>query len=207
MREMKVKSVIPIYLIGLVWILCALIFPMYRWFDFIIALGISAIVYRITSRLIPYRIILVESKPEPINTGNSEVDEVLTTGTAYMSELNTLNLAISNTKINKQVDEMMRISKSIFDFITKNPTKVRQIRQFMNYYLPTAIKLLNNYNEFRNQGAKGENISSAMIKIEEVLDTIVVAFSKVLDNLFMDKALDTSVDIEVLEKMIKEEGF
>ena len=180
---------------------------MYRWFDFIIALGISAIVYRITSRLIPYRIILVESKPEPINTGNSEVDEVLTTGTAYMSELNTLNLAISNTKINKQVDEMMRISKSIFDFITKNPTKVRQIRQFMNYYLPTAIKLLNNYNEFRNQGAKGENISSAMIKIEEVLDTIVVAFSKVLDNLFMDKALDTSVDIEVLEKMIKEEGF
>jgi len=206
-REIKIKSVIPIYLIGLVWILYVIVFPIYRWYDFIIASGIAVIVYKIASKLIPSKTILVEDEPEPINTGDSDLDEVLTTGSAYMSELNTLNLAIPNVKINKQVDEMMRISKRIFKFITKNPKKVRQIRQFMNYYLPTTIKLLKNYEEFRKQEAKGENITTAMGKIEGVLETVVVAFSKVLDDLFMDKALDTSVDIEVLEKMIKEEGF
>jgi 5-bromo-4-chloroindolyl phosphate hydrolysis protein len=206
-REIKVKSVIPIYLIGLVWILCAFVLPMYRWYDFIIALVISAIVYKVTSNLIPSKTILIESEPDPINTGNIELDEVLTTGTAYISELNSLNMEIANEKINGQINEMMRITKHIFEFVTKNPTKVRQIRQFMNYYLPTTVKLLKNYDEFQKQGAKGENITSAMRKIEGVLDTIVNAFKKVLDDLFMDKALDTSVDIEVLEKMIKEEGF
>jgi len=180
---------------------------MYRWYDLAIALGISVVVYKITSRLIPSRTILIESEPEPISTGNSELDEILTAGTAYMSELSSLNMEIANEKINKQVNEMMRITKDIFEFIRGNPTKVRQIRQFMNYYLPTTVKLLKNYNEFRKQEAKGDNITSAMQKIEGVLDTIVDAFRKVLDGLFMDKALDTSVDIEVLEKMIREEGF
>lgn len=77
----------------------------------------------------------------------------------------------------------------------------------MNYYLPTTVKLLENYNEFGKQEAKGENITSTMKKVEEVLDTVVNAFKKVLDDLFMDKALDTSVDIEVLEKMLREEGL
>ena len=69
-------------------------------------------------QVIPSKTVLVEEEPEPINTGNKELDEVLTTGTAYMSELNTLNMNIPNIQINKQVDEMMHF-KGIFDFITK----------------------------------------------------------------------------------------
>ena len=151
MREVKVKSVIPVYIIGLVWLLCSSIFPMYRWYDLVIASGIAFLAYKVASKLFRPKTVLVEEEPEPINTGNKELDEVLTTGTAYMSELNTLNMNIPNIQINKQVDEMMRISRSIFDFITKNPTEVRQIRQFMNYYLPTTINLLKEYDEFRKQ--------------------------------------------------------
>lgn len=206
MRELKIKPVIPVYIAGLVWVLCVLALPMYRWYDLAIAAGISLLAYKISSILIPVKTILVESKPEPINTGNSELDEILNAGNAYMTELSNFNAKIVNEKINRQVNEMMSITKHIFDFITKNPLKVRQIRQFMNYYLPTAVKLLNNYNELQKQGSKGENIVSAMKKIEGVMDKIIDVFKKVLDDLFMDKALDISVDIEVLEKMIKEES-
>ena len=206
-REIKVKSVVPVYLIGVVWVIFAFILPMYRWYDFVIASVISVIVYKVSSNLIPSKTILVESEAEPINTGNAELDEILNTGTSYMSELNKLSMEIDNEKIGSKINEIMRISKSIFDFITKNPSKVKQIRQFMNYYLPTTVKLLKDYNEFRRQEAKGANITSAMQKIKGVLDTIINAFKKLLDDLFMDKALDVSVDIEVLEKMIKEKGF
>lgn len=119
MHEIKVKSIIPIYLIGLAWVLCTLILPMYRWYDFIIALIVSIIVYRVASNLIPQKTVLIESEPEPISTGNTELDEVLTTGTAYMTKLNSLNVEIANEKINKQVNEMMRIARHIFDFVTK----------------------------------------------------------------------------------------
>lgn len=207
MREVKVKSVVPVYLFGITWILCAFILPMYRWFDFVIALIFSILVFRVSANLIPPKTILVEKEPEPISTGNLELDEVLTTGTAYMSELSNLSLKIENKDIAVKIDKMMGVSRHIFEFVTKTPSKIRQIKQFMNYYLPTTIKLLKNYNEFQKQETKGENIVSAMGKIEGVLDTIVIAFKKVLDDLFSDKALDTSVDIEVLEKMIKDEGF
>jgi 5-bromo-4-chloroindolyl phosphate hydrolysis protein len=207
MREIKIKSVLPIYVIGLTWVICAFILPMYRWYDFIIALIISIVTYKTTSNLIPPKTVLVEDEPKEINTGDTELDQILTTGTAYMSELNRLSIEIANVKISTQINEMMEITKHIFEFVTKNPRKARQTRQFINYYLPTTVKLLKDYNEFKKQGAKGENITLAMGKIEGVLDKIVDAFKKVLDDLFMDKALDISVDIEVLEKIIKEKGI
>lgn len=207
MREVKVKSVVPVYLVGLVWLLCSTVLPMYRWYDWVIASIAALLVYRAANKIFRPKTILIEEEPEPINTGNKELDEVLTTGTAYMAELNTLNMNIPNEKINKKIDEMMRIGRNIFEFITKNPTEVRQIRKFMNYYLPTTINLLKEYEEFRRQGTKSESVLEAMKKIEGVLDTIVVAFNKTLDDLYKNKVLNISVDIEVLEKMIKEENL
>ena len=116
-REIKVKSVVPVYLIGVVWVIFAFILPMYRWYDFVIASVISVIVYKVSSNLIPSKTILVESEAEPINTGNAELDEILNTGTSYMSELNKLSMEIDNEKIGSKINEIMRISKSIFDFI------------------------------------------------------------------------------------------
>ena len=46
-----------------------------------------------------------------------------------------------------------------------------------------------------------------MRKIEDMLDTIVIAFEKQLDNLFSEEAMDISADITVLENMIEREGF
>ena len=207
MREVKVKSVVPVYLVGLVWLLCSTVLPMYRWYDWVIASIAALLVYRAANKIFRPKTILIEEEPEPINTGNKELDEVLTTGTAYMAELNTLNMNIPNENINKKIDEMMRIGRNIFEFITKNPTEVRQIRKFMNYYLPTTINLLKEYEEFRRQGTKSESVLEAMKKIEGVLDTIVVAFNKTLDDLYKNKVLNISVDIEVLEKMIKEENL
>jgi len=206
-REVKVKSVVPVYLVGLVWLLCSTVLPMYRWYDWVIASIAALLVYRAANKIFRPKTILIEEEPEPINTGNKELDEVLTTGTAYMAELNTLNMNIPNENINKKIDEMMRIGRNIFEFITKNPTEVRQIRKFMNYYLPTTINLLKEYEEFRRQGTKSESVLEAMKKIEGVLDTIVVAFNKTLDDLYKNKVLNISVDIEVLEKMIKEENL
>ncbi len=77
----------------------------------------------------------------------------------------------------------------------------------MNYYLPTTINLLKEYDEFRKQETKSESIIETMKKIERVLGTIVVAFKKTLDDLYKNKALNISVDIEVLERIIKEENL
>ena len=72
---------------------------------------------------------------------------------------------------------------------------------------PTLLKLLRSYDHMEEQGIRGENIRRTMQEIETVLDTVVEAFNKQLDNLFQEEALDISSDIQVLENMMSQEGL
>ena len=88
-----------------------------------------------------------------------------------------------------------------------SPDKLPQIRKFMDYYLPTTLKLLNAYQRMDSTGVEGENITGTKEKVEGVMDTIAAAFEKQLDGLFGADALDISTDIAVLETMLERAGL
>ena len=46
-----------------------------------------------------------------------------------------------------------------------------------------------------------------MRKIEDILDSIVAAYEKMLDSMFTEEAMDVSADISVMETMLEREGF
>ena len=52
-----------------------------------------------------------------------------------------------------------------------------------------------------------ENILSSKAEIEATLDTLNVAFEKILDSLFQDTAWDVSSDISVLNTVLAQEGL
>ena len=85
--------------------------------------------------------------------------------------------------------------------------KLKQTRQFMNYYLPTTIKLLEQYVQLQNVGMKGENIENGMRQIEDLLDKVIVAFQKQLDSLFERDVIDITADIQVMEQMMAGQGL
>ena len=89
----------------------------------------------------------------------------------------------------------------------EQPDKLPQIRRFLNYYLPTTLKLLNAYDRMGSAGVAGANIDGTMGKIDAMMDKVVQAFDKQLDALFADEALDISTDITVLEQMLAREGL
>ena len=89
----------------------------------------------------------------------------------------------------------------------EHPQKLSQIRKFMNYYLPTTLKLLNAYDRMGSAGVSGTNIDGTMGKIETMMDTVTKAFDKQLDALFGDEALDISTDITVMENLLAQEGL
>ncbi|MDR1206349.1 MAG: 5-bromo-4-chloroindolyl phosphate hydrolysis family protein [Peptococcaceae bacterium] len=151
----------------------------------------------------------IKPKPEPeqISTGNQDLDEVLTKGQAYMAQMSELSLRIANQTVLGQIREIMNITGQIFDFIQKNPSQIRQIRQFTGYYLPTTIKLLTDYEEMGRQAFKGENLTDAMQRIENVTEKIKQTFQNELDHLFSDKAMDISVDIDVMEQIMRNEDL
>ena len=116
-------------------------------------------------------------------------------------------IRIPDEVMTKRIDRMEVASADIFAYIAEHPEKAAEIRRFMNYYLPTTLKLLNSYDKLSRQRVKGENIQKTMFEIEGMMETIAGAFEKQLDSLFDDDALDIAADISVMESILKQEGL
>lgn len=205
MKKIVHKPAAPIYAAAVVWILYALLFPLYRVGHFALCAAASAAVYLIARLFCRDVVEEVEEKPEP--TGNAELDKMISDGNLAIAEMKSLNESIKDEKISRQIDRLEEISGKIFDCVKASPEKLPQIRKFMNYYLPTTLKLLNAYDRMGSQGVSGENISGTMERVENMMGTIVTAFERQLDGLFGDQALDISTDITVLENMMAREGL
>ena len=117
------------------------------------------------------------------------------------------NDRIADPVLSQKIDRLEEISGKIFDCVKEHPEKLKQIRQFLNYYLPTTIKLMEQYVTLQNQSLKTENITEGMQKIEDLLDKVIIAFQRQLDALFEADVVDITADIRVMEQMMASEGL
>jgi hypothetical protein len=135
-------------------------------------------------------------------SGNQAVDDVLRTASGFIHEMTTINRSIENAELKAQVNTIIEINKQIYTYIEKNPDKSGLVRQLSNYFLPTTVKLLTSYLELQNQTVKSGNMLEAMKKVTEVIGTMEDVYKKQLDSLYSEKALDVSVEAEVLQNMV-----
>ena len=205
------RSVAPFYGVAAEWVVYALAFDLYRPTHFIFAAVLSAGVYlllRAVRKDEEYEVEIPDPpKPEPASTGNPELDKMIRDGALAVEEMKRLDENIEDEKISQAIRELERTSQAIFQQVREAPEKLPQIRKFMDYYLPTTLKLLNAYDRMSSVGVGGENIDSTKERVEAIMDTIVAAFDKQLDGLFGAEALDVSADITVLETMLAREGL
>ena len=207
LREVRKKSVIPIYGAAGVWIIYCVFFPLYKLPHFIFPVVLSIAAYFILSKIFPGKIEYVEIPPEPVTTGNAEIDALLREGETAIAEMKRLRNSIRNTQLHAKIDEIIEVTDKIFKDVIDDPDDFPQVKRFANYYLPTTIKLLNAYDRMYSQEIKGENITGTMERIEAILATTLTAYKKQLDSLFANQALDIETDITVLEGMLKREGL
>ena len=73
---------------------------------------------------------------------------------AELDELRRINEDIDDVVMSEKISRLERVSDRIFDQARDNPDKLPQMRKFMDYYLPTAKKLLKTYAELEEQGIK-----------------------------------------------------
>lgn len=136
-----------------------------------------------------------------------ELRSVIAEGREYIRQMREANDAIPGGDISRKLTRLEIIIDKIFTHVEKHPEQTDELHKFMNYYLPTTLKLVNAYREFDAQPVQGENIRKAKQEIEDTLDTIISAFEKLFDSMFEDAAMDISTDISVLETMLAQEGL
>ena len=216
MAKIVKKSPIPLYGAAAVWLLWAVFLPMYALWHFALVAAASLAVWFGLKKLCPDKVLNLpdpepqpepEPEPRPEPAGQAPEDPIAAERARALSELRRLDDNIEDEKISAQIVHMEEVTGKIFDIVAGQPANLPQIRRFLNYYLPTTLKLLNAYDRMGSAGVEGANIDGTMGRIDAMMDKVVQAFDKQLDALFADEALDISTDITVLEQMLAREGL
>ena len=143
-----------------------------------------------------------EPKPQPKKPA-APADEYA----ALLQQLHQVNDAIPDPVMTAKISQLETVSARIFQLAQEDPAKKAQLQKFMDYYLPTALKLLNTYASLSAQDVQGGNITEAKRNIERSMDLLVTAFENQLDKLFQSDALDVSADVAALEGMLNLDGL
>lgn len=231
MRRKRRRGIGPVGTIVLIWVFFAFILPVLRLSGGLIAAGLAVMASvwaanalrrkaektKDEQAAIPVQ--YTEVTPEPEKPASQEapaaepspyspeVQAVIQEGRTALKEMGRLYASIPNPEIRSRINELMSVSDKIIRDAIDDPADVPQIRKFLDFYLPTTIRLLNAYDRMSAQEFGGENITGSMQRIEEMLDTTIAAYKKQLDALFANQAADIQMDIDTMNTMLAREGL
>ena len=140
-------------------------------------------------------------------TGDPVADGVITKGQEMLDTIRSENAAIPDQVLSGHMDTLCEKCEQIFRTVSESPSKAPQVRKFMNYYLPTTLKMLANYRIMQQRGVSWQEMSQARETTVRGMNMILTACQKQIDNLHKENMLDISTDIDVLEQMLKRDGY
>lgn len=207
MQSVRKPSVVPIYTIAAVWLIYTLATGLHRLLDVAICAALSVGGYFLMRTFFPGTTVQVEvPEPEP-DTGDRELDEVIRQGRASIAAIRRLNEQIPDEDISKNLSALEDLTRKIFARLEADKQHLPRCRQFLNYYLPTTIELLERYVTLQNQGLDTGDVREAMGRIAGMLYTIREAFTRQLDSLFVQDVVDINAEITVMEQMMQAQGL
>ena len=140
-------------------------------------------------------------------TGDPVADKVITSGVDMLQTIRAENLLITDETLSAQMDTLADKCQQIFRTVSESPAKAPQVRKFMNYYLPTTLKMLANYRTMQERGVSYQDMVQARETTIRGMNMVLTACQKQIDNLHRDNMLDISTDIDVMEQMLKRDGY
>ena len=171
-------AVAPFYSVAITWVVYALAFDLYTVWNFLFLILLSGGVFLLVRALCgdkadtPVQAAREEEKKEEDEpTGNEELDKMIRDGRLAIAEMKRLDDNIPDEKLSAQIRRLEEVSGQIFQQVKADPQKLPQIRKFMDYYLPTTLKLLNAYDRMSGTGVSGENIDSTLERVEKMMGT------------------------------------
>ena len=84
-----------------------------------------------------------------------EILEMIRTGDEYIRTIREANDDIPGEVISEKLDRLEQVVRRIFESVKKHPEQKKEMDKFMDYYMPTTLKLVNAYREFDALEVKG----------------------------------------------------
>lgn len=133
-----------------------------------------------------------------------EQENILTKGRTNLLELRMIINKIKDPEIREMSREICDVNEKILKTLRQKPEKIPQVRQFLNYYLPTLGEILVKYERIEKSGVSAKQSEE---KVEKYLADIKKAMEKQYENLYEDDKLDLSVEMEAMTMAAKSDGL
>ena len=140
-------------------------------------------------------------------TGDQQADNVILKGQEMLNTIRDENILITDETLSAQMDTLSDKCIQIFRTVSEEPAKAPHVRKFMNYYLPTTLKVLANYRTMQERGVSYQDMSQARESAVRCMNMVLTACQKQIDALHKENMLDISTDIDVMEQMLKRDGY
>lgn len=126
---------------------------------------------------------------------------------SYIKTIKEAENEFKSQDISFSLYRLSKVVEKVIDYLEKHPEKEKDVKKLMEFHLPSTVKLILSYRELDKSGINTFNIEKTKEEIVSACDKIHEAFNGVLEDLYNDKAIDVSTDIQVLKMMLSREGF
>lgn len=148
---------------------------------------------------------VTELKPD---TGDVQCDALLVEARETLAAIRKTDEGIADEGVSQCIREIDQICLQILAKLEEQPDLYSQLRTFLRYYLPTTRKILDNRALIEQRGMMDEENAKAVCeRTDRLLPEIRRAFQKQLDALNEHSYLDVEVEMDVLEGMMKGDGY
>ena len=165
------------------------------------SLAISAVAY------VAGTLIFKDRSKIDYSTKNTNLYEILKNAKSQTTQIFDISKQLEDRELIANVQDICNTSNKIIDTLSKNPGKLSQVNNFINYYLPVTIKILQRYDEIENQKLNSEESQKFMKSVRDMIAKIKEAFHEQLNNMYQAEIIDTDAELKVFEEMLKSDGF
>lgn len=122
-------------------------------------------------------------------------------------KMQNISKQLESPQLVQNVKSIVGTTNKIIETVEKKPEKIKKVRNFLNYYLPVTMKILERYDEIENQRLNTKDSKKFMSSVEDMIAKIKAAFKEQLSNIYQTEMVDTNAELKVFESMLKSDGF
>ncbi|MCB9496600.1 MAG: 5-bromo-4-chloroindolyl phosphate hydrolysis family protein [Fibrobacteria bacterium] len=150
----------------------------------------------------PLRVVL-ETAP----ADSSRLSGVLAEAEAHIERLDEHSRKVAKTPAGHRSQRIVRISRGILSDLRKDPSEYSKARPFLENYLPSARRVMDQYVDLSQRGVSSPDIESALKKADAMLETLGQAFESQRANLAQLDVVNLEVELKLLESTLKMENL
>ena len=182
-------------------LLFMLLFPVLKW-PILVSAGLSVGTYFSVYYLAKPKQKIGDVELEAIANGE-EIKALYDASIVHLRTMASSAHAIENPAIREKAMALVATGKDIMGYLKEHPKAISASRHFLEYYLNTGEKIINNYLSLKRGNVSSEKFLEIEKKTDESLALLNRVYAKQRDGYYEDQITDLEIETELLEKTLK----